>query len=156
MHPHAHTHTYVRAGCFHVHVKCCQCYVILIIKWKYKRWKQHFELAYKAKIGGHKQFLLFMAGSSIQKTAKRGHTGDGWTRSFIMIIKAHITIYWAKMLFYSFEPRHDKTNKMTVRPAKTQISLGIRWVSAGRTVTLLVLSIRDSFTCSLYSFVLSY
>ena len=26
----------------------------------------------------------------------------------------------------SYEPRHDKTNKMTVRPAKTQISLGIR------------------------------
>ena len=26
----------------------------------------------------------------------------------------------------SFEPRHDKTNKMAVRPAKTQISLGIR------------------------------
>ena len=25
----------------------------------------------------------------------------------------------------SFEPRHDKTNKMSVRPAKTQISLGI-------------------------------
>ena len=24
------------------------------------------------------------------------------------------------------EPHHDKTNKMTVRPAKTQISLGIR------------------------------
>ena len=24
------------------------------------------------------------------------------------------------------EPQHDKTNKMTVRPAKTQISLGIR------------------------------
>ena len=23
------------------------------------------------------------------------------------------------------EPRHDKTNKVTVRPAKTQISLGI-------------------------------
>ena len=34
-----------------------------------------------------------------------------------------------------FEPRHDKTNKVTVRPAKTQISLGIRpvWsVFAGR------------------------
>ena len=28
------------------------------------------------------------------------------------------------ILFY--EPRHDKTNKMSVRPAKTQISLGIR------------------------------
>ena len=27
-----------------------------------------------------------------------------------------------------FEPRHDKTNKMSVRPAKTQISLGIRSV----------------------------
>ena len=26
------------------------------------------------------------------------------------------------------EPRHDKTNKMNVRPAKTQISLGIRCV----------------------------
>ena len=26
---------------------------------------------------------------------------------------------------YRFEPPHDKTNKMTVRPAKTQISLGI-------------------------------
>ena len=25
-----------------------------------------------------------------------------------------------------FEPPHDKTNKMTVRPVKTQISLGIR------------------------------
>ena len=27
-----------------------------------------------------------------------------------------------------FEPRHDKTNKMSMRPAKTQISLGIRQV----------------------------
>ena len=27
---------------------------------------------------------------------------------------------------YTVEPPHDKTNKMTVRPAKTQISLGIR------------------------------
>ena len=26
----------------------------------------------------------------------------------------------------SCQPRHDKTNKMSVRPAKTQISLGIR------------------------------
>ena len=25
----------------------------------------------------------------------------------------------------SSEPRHDKTNKVTVRPAKTQISMGI-------------------------------
>ena len=26
----------------------------------------------------------------------------------------------------TFEPQHDKTNKVSVRPAKTQISLGIR------------------------------
>ena len=26
----------------------------------------------------------------------------------------------------AFEPLHDKTNKMTLHPAKTQISLGIR------------------------------
>ena len=31
-----------------------------------------------------------------------------------------------KMISALFEPPHDKTNKMTVRPAKTQISLGIR------------------------------
>ena len=28
----------------------------------------------------------------------------------------------------SYEPQHDKTNRMSVRPAKTQISLGIRSV----------------------------
>ena len=26
----------------------------------------------------------------------------------------------------TYKPPHDKTNKMTVRPAKTQVSLGIR------------------------------
>ena len=31
---------------------------------------------------------------------------------------------WFNML-KTYEPRHDKTNKVTVRPAKTQISLGI-------------------------------
>ena len=76
----------------------------------------------------------------------------------------------------SYETRHDKTNKMSVRPAKTQISLGIRpvwsesslcaqWVAkdprflhadsedsdqTGRTLTLLVLSCRGSII--LYSF----
>ena len=83
------------------------------------------------------------------------------------------------------EPRHDKTNKVSVRPAKTQISLGIRpvwsdyslcaqwvakdpsflradsedsdqtgrmprriWVFAGRTLILLVLSCRGSYSSS--------
>ena len=71
----------------------------------------------------------------------------------------------------TFEPRHDKTNKMSVRPAKTQISLVIRpvwsesslsawrnlgslathWAhredsdQTGRTLILLVLSCRGSF-----------
>ena len=31
-----------------------------------------------------------------------------------------------KQMTTSIEPPRDKTNKMTVRPAKTQISLGIR------------------------------
>ena len=30
------------------------------------------------------------------------------------------------MVLFLFEPRHDKTNKMSVRPTKTQITLGIR------------------------------
>ena len=33
-----------------------------------------------------------------------------------------------KQHLFTFEPPHDKTNKMTVHPAKTQISLGIRSV----------------------------
>ena len=32
----------------------------------------------------------------------------------------------SERLVRNFEPRHDKTNKMSVRPAKTQISLGMR------------------------------
>ena len=32
---------------------------------------------------------------------------------------------------FTYEPRLDKTNKMSVRPAKTQISLGIRPVCSG-------------------------
>ena len=38
--------------------------------------------------------------------------------------KARSELYVQKLL--SYEPRHDKANKMSVRPAKTQISLGIR------------------------------
>ena len=33
---------------------------------------------------------------------------------------------WLQLGIRLHEPRHDKTNKMSVRPAKTQISLGIR------------------------------
>ena len=36
-----------------------------------------------------------------------------------------ITSTGKKCYTFKYEPRHDKTNKMSVRPAKTQISLGI-------------------------------
>ena len=34
--------------------------------------------------------------------------------------------YSESFLATLYEPQHDKTNKITVRPAKTRISLGIR------------------------------
>ena len=33
---------------------------------------------------------------------------------------------WKKSSNIIYEPQYDKTNKMSVRPAKTQLSLGIR------------------------------
>ena len=38
--------------------------------------------------------------------------------------------------FTVYEPQHDKTNKMSVRPAKTQISLGIRCLRCPHEETL--------------------
>ena len=60
---------------------------------------------------------------------------------------------WLLCIGQIIEPRHDKTNNVTVRPAKMQISLGIRpgwmprliWVFAGRTPILLFLSCRGSY-----------
>ena len=51
--------------------------------------------------------------------------------SFLSVLSDHITGIKIIQLMTSpskNEPPHDKTNKMTVRPAKTQISLGIRSV----------------------------
>ena len=52
-----------------------------------------------------------------------------WMHLLLMFNQAYLPISW----FFCFvltktinEPRHDKTNKRNVRPAKTQISLGIR------------------------------
>ena len=44
-------------------------------------------------------------------------------------VVAHLFLYlacYAVLSLNIFGPRHDKTNKIAVRPAKTQISLGIR------------------------------
>ena len=46
-----------------------------------------------------------------------------WHIGSISVGSAVFRYTCAKMLF---EPRHDKTNKVSVRPAKTRISLGIR------------------------------
>ena len=47
-----------------------------------------------------------------------GRRVNGLTVSLI-----HLSV---RVLFILFEPPHDKTNNVAVRPAKTQISLGIR------------------------------
>ena len=47
---------------------------------------------------------------------------------YLTITTFLLNIKTLMFLVYSFEPRHDKTNKMAVRPVKTQISLGIRLV----------------------------
>ena len=46
----------------------------------------------------------------------------GWSASLLFAYGIKKVFSWRG----SYEPPHDKTNKMTVRPAKTQISLGIR------------------------------
>ena len=43
------------------------------------------------------------------------------------------------------EARHDKTNKVTVRPAKTQISLGIRPVHIEKTSSLPAATCEQNF-----------
>ena len=41
-------------------------------------------------------------------------------------MKHDVTTMRLQVLLNRYEPPHDKTNIMTVRPAKTQISLDIR------------------------------
>ena len=47
-------------------------------------------------------------------------------RLFFCMILCNSLRRYCLSLSYANEPRHDKTHKVTVRPAKTQISLGIR------------------------------
>ena len=50
-----------------------------------------------------------------------------WLSDYVVLYRFLIIAF--TLLYYSLtllRPRHDKTNKMSVRPAKTQISLGIR------------------------------
>ena len=58
-----------------------------------------------------------------------GKFSDGLTRSSLIMVCTvchSVCIFWTHCLMVKpHEPRHDKTNKVSVRPAKTQISLGI-------------------------------
>ena len=54
---------------------------------------------------------------------------DVYKNVVLMIFSYSLALLLTFILFTKFminEPPHEKTNKMTVRPAKTQISLGIR------------------------------
>ena len=46
--------------------------------------------------------------------------------SDIFLYQANPVRHYLCITFKTVEPRHDKTNRMSVRPANTQISLGIR------------------------------
>ena len=55
--------------------------------------------------------------------------GGGWVFSSRFSSDSHsprAKMYLGYLGLSVYGPRHDKTNKMAVRPAKTQISLGIR------------------------------
>ena len=63
--------------------------------------------------------------SSLEKSLKENYGVPGKesiTDSWDSVQQTVSTVKLSEL----FEPPHDKTNKMTVRPAKTQISLGIR------------------------------
>ena len=63
-----------------------------------------------------------------QRSMKSFSNAKTWHKYMQFTKYRMIKIECLLQCFYSFsisEPRHDKTNKMTVRPAKTQISLGI-------------------------------
>ena len=61
-----------------------------------------------------------------------------WQQLILLPLSVKLLFYWLNRFSEVIEPQHDKTNKVSVRPAKTQISLGIRpvWsessLSAGR------------------------
>ena len=57
----------------------------------------------------------------------RGYLGGDVTEKKLFTCLSLVLSYiWCRHAMFLFEPPHDKTNKMTVHPAKTQISLGFR------------------------------
>ena len=59
-----------------------------------------------------------------------------WTQyTWVCCLYDRVYMYLGYLGPSVYEPRHDKTNKMAVRPAKTQISLGIRPVWSGSSLS---------------------
>ena len=64
---------------------------------------------------------IHVASSSLQEiflTAQSFYLGH--------VINTILATSSLRLVYILFEPRHDKTNKVSVRPAKTQINLGNR------------------------------
>ena len=55
-----------------------------------------------------------------------GHTKGIHVRNVMAVVIGPFRHGWTIFFGTAYELRHDKTNKMSVCPAKTQISLGIR------------------------------
>ena len=53
-----------------------------------------------------------------------------WDTHYTLLIYCYLSKQCIMSNKHIYEPQHDKTNKMSVRPAKTQISLGIRMKKA--------------------------
>ena len=67
---------------------------------------------------------------AIQWVPSEDSDQPGWSESSLGEQIILLVLSWGgsygKTTLFTFELPHDKTNKMTVRPTKTQISLGIR------------------------------
>ena len=99
-------------------------------------------LAHLGKMGaGH--FAVSCLKSSAYSWCQSKAAIPGSGDLFIGFLHLHMSIFNkfipSLMQLFTYEPRHNKTNTVTVRPAKTQISLGIR------PLILLVLSCRGSY-----------
>ena len=90
-----------------------------------KAWVISYPLSAKADAGRTVILLVLSRGGSTEFWADISKISQHHLVKFFSWIsgRENLCIY-----FYStwFEPRHDKTNKMSVLPAKTRISLGIR------------------------------
>ena len=66
----------------------------------------------------------FLCNYSAYLFNKLGGWGGGGVAGYLLICRTYLVRFILFVLLYTCKPLHDKTNKMAVRPAKTQISLG--------------------------------